>query len=136
MHRRGPMKDFGGTAPNHCEARRSGTFLKVPDVVHQHLGVIHLGAFGLQIGAIDAAHIVAVEDGRHGFYFFERAAQAFNQSFLENARMEGCFVTVFLEDIPAPECEVFDLRKGHEVLDFGRIIVGSLTEPDRVQLRN
>jgi len=129
-----PMKNLGRAAPDHGETGRSGALLEVPDVVHQHLGMVHFGALGLQIGSVDAPHIVAVEDGRHGLDFFQRIAQAFNQRLFQHAGVERRFVTVLLENIPTAEGEVFDFRQGHEVSDFGRIVIGALAEPDGVQL--
>ncbi len=61
--------------------------LKVPDIVHQHFGMIHLGAFRLQVGAFDPLHIIAVEDGGHGLDFFQRPTQAFDQRLVQNSRM-------------------------------------------------
>ena len=81
-------------------------------------------------------HIVAVEDGRHGLDLLERPAQALDQRLFEHARMQRGFVAVFFENIPAAELQIFDLRQRHEVLDFRRVVVGSLAEPDGVQLRD
>ena len=119
-------------------ARRaaSGALLEVADVVHQHLGVIHLGAFRLQVGAVDALHVVAVEDRGHGLDLLERAAQAFDQRLVENAGMESGFVAVLFENVPAAELQIFDLGERNEVLDFRRVVVGALAEADRIQLRD
>src|ERR1035441_1856292 len=58
--------DLGGAAPDHGGACHAGALLELADVVHDHLGVLHLGTRGLDVGAFDALDEVLVEDGLHG----------------------------------------------------------------------
>ena len=59
MDLRGAIEHLGRAAPDHHAARDAGALLELPDVVHQHLGLVHLGAGFFHIGAVDAPHVIA-----------------------------------------------------------------------------
>ena len=136
MNGRGAMENFRGTAPDHGQPAGSGPFLELPDIVHQHLGMVHLGTLRLLIGAVDALHVLAVEDGRHGLDRRERLFAALEQRPFEHAGIHRRVVTVFLENIPAAEHQVFERGQGHEVFDLRRVVIGALAQADGVQLRD
>jgi hypothetical protein len=115
MHLGRPMEDFGRTAPDHRQPGRPGVLLEPADVVHQHLGVIHLRAFRLEVRTIDALYIITVENRRHGLDLLQRTTQALDQWLIQYARMQCGFVAVLLEDIPAAEFQILQRRQRHEV---------------------
>ncbi len=135
MHRRRTMEDLGRAAPDHHGARDAGTFLEIPDVVHQHRGLVHLGARFLQIGAADVAHVVLIENCIHRMKFFQRLAHLLQEPTIEHRGVERGVVGAVLVNVPAAEFEILELRERHEILDQRRAALGALAETNRRELR-
>ncbi len=135
MHRRRTMEHLGRSAPDHHGARDSGALLEIPDVVHQHRGLVHLGARFFKIGAADVAYVVLIENCIHRMKFFQRLAQLLQKPTIEHRRIERGFVRAVFVNVPAAEFEVFELRQRDEILDQRRASLGALAETDGGELR-
>ena len=135
MHRRRPMEDLGRAAPDHHGARDAGALLEIPDVVHQHRGLVHLGARFLQIGAADVAHVVLIENCIHRMKFFQRRAHLLQEPSIEHRGVERGLVGAVFVDVPAAEFEILEPRERHEILDQRRASFGAFAEPNGGELR-
>ena len=124
-----------GAAPNHGGARHAGALLELADVVHDHLGVLHLGTRGLDVGALDALDEVLVEDGFHGLNCRERCFYLLEQGGFEDPGLSGGFPRVILENVPAGHLDVGHFGQWNKVLDSGGAPLGPLAEADGSQLR-
>ena len=110
MHGRRFVKDFRRSAPDHHQARCAARFAEFTDVVHQHLGVLHLGALGFQVGSVDALDVFLIEDGGHGPDSFKRSADLLEQCFFEHASQLRGFVCILLENVPGANHQVLERR--------------------------
>ena len=127
--------NLGGSAPDHGGARHAGALLELPDVVHDHLGMVHLGTLGLDVGPVDALHEVLVEDRLHRLDRRERRLHLLQQRGFQNARLHGRLVGVVLENVPAADLDVRHVGQRNEVLDRRAAALGPLPQADRSQLR-
>ena len=134
MHGGGLVMHFGRAAPDHRQARGAGRLLEVPDVLHQHLGLVHLGALGLDVGAVDALDVLGVEDRLHRLDCGERLPQLIEQRPVQNAGIGGGFVAVVFENVPGAECQVVEPRQRHKILDHRAAAIGAFAEADGSQL--
>src|SRR5580658_7167382 len=96
-----PVEDLSRSTPDHGQPGGAGMLFKPSDVVYQHLGVVHLRAFWLEVGAVDTLHIFSIENRRHRLNFLEWTAQAFYQRLVQDAGMQCGFVAVLIKNIPA-----------------------------------
>jgi hypothetical protein len=126
--------DFGGTAPDHGQARRAGAFFEAPDVFHDAFGVVHFGAAGHDVGAMDLLDEVLVEDRLHRLDGRERLLKLFQQRHFQHTGFDRRLVGVVFEDVPAGDFEVLDLRQRHKVANRGAAPLGSLSQSDRAEL--
>src|ERR1035441_7333675 len=127
--------DLGGAAPDHGGACHAGALLELADVVHDHLGVLHLGTRGLDVGALDALDEVLVEDRLHGQDRRERRLYLLEQGGFQDAGLGGGFVGVILENVPAGHFDVGHFGQWNEVLNSGAAPLCPLPQADGSQLR-
>ena len=124
-----------GSAPDHGGPRHAGALLELADVVHDHLGVLHLGTRGLDVGALDALDEVLVEDGLHGLNGRERRFHLLEQGGFEDAGLGGGFPGVILENIPAGDFDVGHFGQWNKLFNGGAAPFCPLAETDGSQLR-
>ncbi len=79
VHGGGLVVDLGGAAPDHDAAGDAGALAELADVFHQCQRLVVLGAFGLDVGAVQAADVFLFEDGLHGPDGLERLADLVQQ---------------------------------------------------------
>ena len=108
--------------------------LELPDVVHHHLGVVHLGCRRLDVGSVDALDVLLVEDRLHRLDRRQRLLQLFQQRHFQHARLDRGFVGVVFENVPAADLQVVQAGQRHEILDRRAAAFGALSQPDGSQL--
>src|SRR5579862_7682332 len=99
MDSRSLMEDFRRSAPDHRQASSASILAEGADVLHQHLGLIHLGALGLHVGAGDALDELMIEYRLHGTDGRKGLAQLVEQGSLEDTGFLSGFETVVFEDV-------------------------------------
>ncbi len=128
-------EDLGGSRPDHDQAIAAVRRLEVADVLADELGQLELGRGALDVRAVQALHVVLVEDGGHRLDRLEEVLDRLNVLVLvEDACVEGGGVGVVGDGVPCPEDEVFEVGERDEVLDQGRSVVGALAKADRTHL--
>jgi hypothetical protein len=126
-------EDFSRAAPENDDAVYGcGEGL---DVRAELLREVAFRAALLYVGAAQALDVVLVEDGGHGPDRFKEGLDGFKLALLENIGGTGGFVHVFVEDVPAGEDDVLELRKGCKCADERGAILSALTEADMTHLR-
>ena len=134
VRRRLGEEDLRAAAPDHDQAAEVVILLEGADVFAQLLGQVALVLALLDVRAVEALHVLAVEDGFPGLDGFELRPDLLEQVLLEHARVLRRLVAVVFEDVPAAEHDVVEVGEGDEVLDQGRAPVGPLAQADRAHL--
>jgi hypothetical protein len=135
MHGRSLVIHLGGSAPDHGGARHAGALLELADVVHDHLGMVHLGTLGLDVGTVDALDEVPVEDSLHGLDRRKGRLDLFEQGGFEHAGPGGGLVGVILENVPASHLDIGHFGQRNKVFNGGAAPLRPLAQTDRSQLR-
>src|ERR1700722_8122196 len=100
MHGGGFVEDFGRSAPDHRQAGGARILPEVADVLHQHLGLIHLAALGLDVGAVDAFDELVIEHRLHGTNRRKRLAQLVEHRALEDTGLLSGLYTIVTPHSP------------------------------------
>src|SRR5579862_1994414 len=120
MNTAGLQEGFGGAAPYHHQTIRARLLLEFSDIFHHLLGKIHLGFSLLNVLALQVFHVSLLVNGRHGTDALKKFFDGIEVGLLQNAGLAGGLVTIVVEEVPAAEDQIIQLRQGHEVLDAGR----------------
>ena len=128
------MIDLGRSAPDHGEAADTFFFLKLADVVHDPLGVIHLAPAGHHVGAVEAFDEILFENRFHRLNRLQGRFDLFQQRHLQHACFDGGFVGVVLENIPAAYFQIVDSGQRHEILDCGATAFRALSQANSTKL--
>ena len=134
VHGRGRDVDLGRPAP-HGDGARAAVRLHERADVGAH-GLDHLGLLrrGLHVRAVEAAHVVRVEDGRHRLDLRELVLHEIDVARLEHLRVLRRLVRVVREHVPAAEDELIERRERDELADLGGFPVGALADADGPEL--
>ena len=118
VRRRLGQEDLGAAAPDHHEPVEVVVLLEGADVLAQLLGQVALVLALLDVRAVEALDVLAVEDGLPRLDGLELRAGSARAA--RSSRTPACLrrlVAVVLEDVPAAEHDVVQVGERHEVLD-------------------
>ncbi len=107
--------DFGGSRPEHHDARTAMLALEVAYVLTQRLDHLPSRVAWLDIVAIEPLGIVAVKGCRHGHHLLQLVAHGQDVLLLEHLGIHGSLEGVLGIDIPGAEDDVVELRQRHDV---------------------
>ena len=97
--------------PHHDQPVAAVLLLEGADVGDQLLGEVALVLALLDVRAVEPLDVALVEDGGHRLDRFELASHLLELRRLEHARRPGRRVAVLLEDVPAAEDDVVEVRR-------------------------
>ena len=127
-------ENLGAAAPDHHQPLDAVVGLEALDVFahFQHGIPLALGTF--DVGAFEAAHVVAVENRGHRLDGLERVRDLVEQFVVQDASVDGRVIGVLWKDIPAAEDQAVDVGQRHEVFDERRAFFGALAKADGAHL--
>src|SRR5437867_1301055 len=128
------LEDLRAGAPQHDHATGTGSITESFDVVHELSRELELGVPGLDVWPRQPAHVALIEDRWPGLESLEFSAHGGKAWRLDDARMQRSFVRALGENVPAPEHDIVEAGKRHEILDQGRVVVRALAESNRTDL--
>jgi hypothetical protein len=133
--RSGLDEDLGrGTPDDHDPVAIVGG-LEVTNVPLKSLDVLTLAGAGLDVRALQPAHVVLVEHGGHRLNRLELVGDRLDvRVAVEHAALDGRLVGVVSYRIPGAEDQLVDAGQGHEVPDQRRAGVGPLAEANGAHL--
>ncbi len=128
-------KDLRAAAPDHHQAIEPVILFEALDVFAHFQDHRPLVFAGLYVRALEAAHVVAIENGFHRLDGAQALFDGVERVLLQHARVCGGIVGVVGEYVPATEDQVVELGEGNKVLDEGRAPFGALAEANGAHLR-
>jgi hypothetical protein len=105
------------------------------DVVDDLLGQVTLVLALLYVRAVQALHVILVEDSRQRLDGFQIWLELLERLLVQHLGVRGRLVDVVLENIPAGEDHIVQVRQRNKVLDQRRMVIGALAQPDGAHLR-
>ena len=109
--------------------------MKALDVGDHLVGQIALVLALLDVRAVEALHVVLVEDRRQRLDGLQVGLQLRQRLLVQHLGVRGGLVDVVLEDVPAGKDQVVQVGQRHKVLDQRRFVVGALAQADGAHLR-
>ena len=128
--------DFGTGGPDDNDAVAAVLLLEVADVLTQGFDHVPAGGALLDVGAVEALGVVAVEGGGKGHDGLEFVAHRFNVLFAEHLGVEGALVGVGGINVPRTEDHVVEVGKGHNLTIVQVALVLAAAYADFVVLRH
>src|SRR5215469_17696915 len=106
MSRRRLQEDFGRSAPDGDQPRRSRRLPEILNVGPDMLGLIHLVLTFFDVVAIEGLDVIAVENRGLWLDGTEEGLDLVEQLVLEHPGLPSCRVHVILEKIPAGKNQI------------------------------
>ena len=135
MDRRLTNEFFGGRASHHNKSVAIVVVFELPDVAPYRFHRRELAACDLGVGALDASHVIVVEDRRHGLYRLQEMGDGV-QLFVavQDTGLDGRVVGVVGDRVPCAEDQLVESRQRNEVAYQRRPPVRSLAEANGCHL--
>ena len=133
VHGRRLDENLRRSAPDHHHAVHG--LLEGPNVGPHLLGQVALVLALLHVRAVEALHVVLVEDRRQRLDRLQVGLQLLQRLLVQHLGVRGGLVDVVLEDVPAGKDQVVQIGQRHKVLDQRRFVVGALAQADGAHLR-
>ena len=133
MHRRRLDENLRRRGPDHHHAVHG--LLEGLNVGPHLLGQIALVLALLHVRAMQALHVVLVEDRRQRLDRLQVGLQLRERLLVQHLGVRGGLIDVVREDVPAGEDHVVEFGQRHKILDQRRCVVGALAQANRPHLR-
>ena len=129
------QENFGRSAPDHHQRVSLGPLAKLRDVVLDFEGQVVLVRGLLDVRAVEALHVIAIEGGLHrpdGGEKFLGLGEILGR---EHGRVRRSFIGGIRKKIPAAENQIFERVERHEILDERRAALGPFSQAYGAELR-